>query len=675
MGVESVFRHAFEAGNEYAAEWEAYESASARGEVVEIPRRDLRLEAIRDILAGDIWVHSHGYRSDELLRLLTVAEDYGFRIATLQHVLEGYRIAPEMVAHGVGGSTFADWWSYKKEAYDAIPYNAAMMMNAGVLTSLNSDSHDLIRHLNFEAGKTMRFGGLTEGEAMRLITINPAKQLGLDGQIGSIEVGKDADFAVFTGHPLDTHSRNMLTLVEGEIFFQYPGFELAGKRDTPDQVFMPTPPRGPLEIPEPNSMYAITNATIHPVSSSALSDVTLVIQDGRILDILEGTSFPVGASVMDADGLHVYPGLINSATQMGLTEIASLDETRDSRDLSTYQPELRALSGINPHSEHIPVSMVEGITLSNALPQGGIISGRGSAIQMSGWTVPEMLRSDETGLVIDLPVLPSKHTPGIDKKRYEEMLEKHENSMAKTEEFIRNSQHYAKVNARDQHSEMHVRYESMMPYVTGEKPVFFRAQTYKEILQALKFAEVFELRPVILGGAEAYKLADTLAEKKVPVIITSVFRLPSPRASRLDSYERFDAFYSNPARLEDAGVLFAIASTGAEFAKQLPTHAGFAVAHGLSKDAALKSITINPARILGLGESVGSIEMGKTADLIITTGDPTRTTTRTVAVFIKGQPRILDSIHERNREKFTSRPDPGLANVESLRGPPALRVR
>lgn len=675
MGVESVFRHAFNAALEYDAEWTAYTAAASRGEIMDIPRRDLRLQAISDILAGRIWVHSHSYRGDEILRLLRVAEDYGFRIATMQHVLEGYRVAPEMYAHGVGGSTFADWWSYKKEAFDAIPYNAAMMMEQGVVTSLNSDSPDLIRHLNFEAGKTMRFGGLTAEQAMKLITINPAIQLGLDSRIGSIEVGKDGDFAVFTAHPLDTHSRNVLTLIEGEIFFQYPGLKLDGSTPGPGNTSVPNPAREPLPLPDTNTVYAIVGATIHPVSSAPIENGTLIINNGKIQDILPNDSRPVSATVVDATGLHVYPGLVNASTQMGLSEISGLSQTVDSSDLGTFQPELRALSAVNPHSEHIGVSLCEGITLSHAVPLGGIISGRGSIVQMAGWSLPEMLRSGETGLIIDLPVLPSKFAPGLDEKKYGERVEMHQKSIAKTEAYLREALHYANLVAAGKNPTTHIRYDAMIPYVTGQKSVFFRAQTYKEILQVLKFAEAFALKPVILGGGEAWKLADTLAEKNIPVVVDSVFDLPFSGYGGTDSYERFNAFYENPAKLEAAGVLFAIASTGTEFAKQLPVHAGFAEAHGLSHDAALKSITLNAAKILGIDNEVGSLESGKVADIIITTGDPTQTSTRTLAVFLNGKPVELDSLHERSYTKFSNRPDPDLKPTGTLRGPPPMRTR
>jgi imidazolonepropionase-like amidohydrolase len=254
-------------------------------------------------------------------------------------------------------------------------------------------------------------------------------------------------------------------------------------------------------------------------------------------------------------------------------------------------------------------------------------------------------------------------------------VKSHQTSIKNTEEYIRSARHYARLKAAGENPTTHVRYEAMIPYVNGEKPVFFRAQSYKAILQTLKFADTFELKPVILGGGEAWKLANRLAEDSVPVIITSVFRLPFPAYGGGDSYERFNSFYENAGKLEEAGVLFAIASSGTERAKQLPVHAGFAAAHGLSLEGAVKSITINAAKILGIDESVGSLESGKTADIIITTGDPTQTSTRTVAVFLKGQPVKLDSLHERNYEKFTNRPDPGLSPTGTLRGPPAMRTR
>jgi imidazolonepropionase-like amidohydrolase len=172
-----------------------------------------------EILEGKRLVHAHCYRADEILQLLRVAEEFGFRIATLQHVLEGYKVADEIREHGAGASTFSDWWAYKMEAYDAIPYNAALMTERGVLVSLNSDSAEEARHLNQEAAKTMKWGGLTEEQALALITINPAKQLRIDARVGSIEPGKDGDLAVFDKHPLSVYAVVQKTIIDGEVYF------------------------------------------------------------------------------------------------------------------------------------------------------------------------------------------------------------------------------------------------------------------------------------------------------------------------------------------------------------------------------------------------------------------------------------------------------------------------
>lgn len=219
MGVEFTIREAFQQAREYIAKWDAYEAAKKRGENPLPPRRDLKLDAIADIIRGNLFVHSHCYRADEILMLINVAQEFGWKVLTFQHVLEGYKVAKEIAAHGAGGSTFSDWWAYKIEAFDAIPGNAAIMHRHGILTSVNSDSDDLARRLYQEAAKTIKYGLLTDEEALQFITLNPAKQIKMDSRIGSIDVGKDGDLAIFNGHPFSIYSRVEMTLIEGEVYF------------------------------------------------------------------------------------------------------------------------------------------------------------------------------------------------------------------------------------------------------------------------------------------------------------------------------------------------------------------------------------------------------------------------------------------------------------------------
>jgi imidazolonepropionase-like amidohydrolase len=220
MGVAEVIREAFTRARDYKATWDEYRAAQKRGEKNLLPpRRDLQLEPLVEVLEGKRFVHSHSYRADEILALIDIANDFGFKVRTFQHVLEGYKVAREIAEHGAGASGFSDWWGYKLEAYDAIPYNPAIMYRAGVLVSLNSDSDELARRLNIEAAKVMKYGDVPEEEAIKMITLNPAKQLGIDNRTGSIDVGKDADLVIWNGHPLSTVSRVETTFIDGEIFF------------------------------------------------------------------------------------------------------------------------------------------------------------------------------------------------------------------------------------------------------------------------------------------------------------------------------------------------------------------------------------------------------------------------------------------------------------------------
>ena len=219
MGVEETIRDAFMRAKDYQREWREYESKKATDKNAISPRRDLMLDALVEILEGKRLIHSHCYRNDEIVMLLNLGDELGFHVQTLQHVLEGYKVANEIAAHKTHGSTFADFWSYKMEAYDAIPYNAALMASRGVNVSINSDSDERARRLYLDAAKCVKYGGMTEEEALRTVTLNPAIQLGIDKRTGSIDVGKDADIVIFSQHPFSVYTMPEMTMIEGEIYF------------------------------------------------------------------------------------------------------------------------------------------------------------------------------------------------------------------------------------------------------------------------------------------------------------------------------------------------------------------------------------------------------------------------------------------------------------------------
>ncbi|HET8547732.1 MAG TPA: amidohydrolase family protein [Bryobacteraceae bacterium] len=248
MGVENVIRESFKAAREYAREWATYREPAGRGEKVMAPEQNLTLETLADVLAGKVLVHAHCYRADEISMLLDLADEFGFRIRSLQHVLEGYKVAEKIRRHGAGASTFADMWGYKMEAFDGTPYNAALLVRAGVRTAINSDSSERARRLYQDAAKAMKYGGISENEAMRLITTEPAWMLGIEKRVGAIEPGMDADLAVFNAHPFSPYARVEMTIVDGQVVFDR---ERDLKHRVPWKESLEPEPQAPPAAPGP----------------------------------------------------------------------------------------------------------------------------------------------------------------------------------------------------------------------------------------------------------------------------------------------------------------------------------------------------------------------------------------------------------------------------------------
>lgn len=669
MGVEAVLRRSLDAAVSYIEAQEAFKRDTTARKDPRPVRRDLRLEALADVYHGDIWVHCHCYRADEVLRLLTVAEDYGFRIGVLQHILEGYRVIPEILRHGCSTSTFSDWWAYKIEAFNAIPHNAARLAQSGVVSTVNSDSAEVIRHLNLEAAKSLRFGGLTPNDALRLVTLNCAIQLGIDKQVGSLKVGKFADIAVFDGHPLDTYSRCVLTLIDGEAYFQHPDFDVASP-PTPREIktFADLQEPAELELGTSEETWLI-NARIHPISGAVIANGHVAILDGRISAIGEGEGMPSDeANVIDLGGLNVYPGLINAGVPIGLLEIESVAGTDDQVVLGSFQSDLHALSAYDPFSVMVRVARSEGVLAALVSPRGGAVAGQGGVVRLNGWSMPEARLRDGIGLFVKIPYLSDDAPWWMSEKRKKERREKYPEQLAAFEDFFRRAAEYCRAVDMHEPVEKNRRLEAMRPFLAAEAPIFFQAGSVKQIAEALKFAEKHGLRPVIFGGKEAWKMADELAAKHVDVVVVRSMAMPG------SAYEPFDSIYRNATVLADAGVRFAFATQEPSLAKQLGIEAGMAVAHGLDEDRALRAITLDAARILGVDDMLGSLAPGKSADLIITTDSPMQASNCVVAAFIDGRPIDLDNKHSQQDRQWLLRPAPDLAPAPELRGPPPMHL-
>jgi imidazolonepropionase-like amidohydrolase len=659
LGVEALLVRAFSEAQAYRRQWQDYQRAKAAGKATAEPRRDLRLEALADILAGDLKVHCHCYRADEILMLLRVADRFGFKVQSLQHVLEGYKIAPEIAAHGASCSTFSDWWAYKLEAYDAIPYNSALLNEAGVTVCIKSDSNELMRHLYQEAAKCVKYGGMSETDALKTITLNAARQLGLEGRLGSIDVGKDGDLALFSAHPLDSYARPVLTVVDGEVYFQRP--EVGGQKPegqklaaafhvVPDDGKLPSIPR------DANGVYVVRGVTAHPVAGAPIAHATVVVRGGRIAAV-EGdngaakSAAAEGATVVDGTGLHLYPGMIDAATVLGLTELGSARETQDFAEGGDFQPDLRASIAINPDSELIPVTRANGVLAVVTRPTGSIIAGQSALINLAGWVPREMTVVDPLALHVEFPApFPSfGGDPTLPMVGRALARRQREEKVRRLKELFRQAVAYD--NARKQAPEgpVNPRLEALVPYARGSRPVVIQAQRRQEILDALALADELKLKMILSGAVDAWKVAGELKKRDIPVIVGPTMALPQ------ENYDPYDAPYDCPARLHEAGVRFCIRSAGTTNTRNLPYEAAMAVSCGLPAEEGLKAVTLYPAQILGVADQLGTLEAGKRANLVLTTGDILQASTVVKALFIDGQPLQPTSKHTRLYERYRER--------------------
>ncbi|MBI3567500.1 MAG: amidohydrolase family protein [Gemmatimonadetes bacterium] len=406
--------------------------------------------------------------------------------------------------------------------------------------------------------------------------------------------------------------------------------------------------------PKPADAYVIRNATIVPVTGPRITGGSVVLSKGRIAAVGASVDTPPGATVIDGTGMFVYPGLIDSGTRLGLTEIGSVPGGDDLVEVGPFNPHDVALTAVNPHSEHIAVSRYNGITSVLTAPTGGIIAGTASLIDLSGWTGDQMAVKRQAALVVNYPRIGGGRG-GRGGRFGGEALDP---AIAVTElhEYFARAKAYSDVKTKlaagqpgTQRTDLAM--EAMVPFVRGELPVVFDAETAAQIRGALGLADEFKLKPVIRGAAEAWRLADTLAARKVPVVVGPTYREP-------DASSAYDEIYANPGVLVKAGVQIAFQTTGASDVRDLPFQVGITEGFGLAPDDALRAVTINAARIWGVGDQLGSIETGKVANLFVSTGDPMDPRSHVKYLFIRGEQVPLVDRQTKFYEEFRARPKP-----------------
>ena len=699
MGVEYVIRDAFTRAKAYQKAWQDYEKKKGATPDALPPRRDLQLEPLVEILEGRRLVHAHTYRADETLMLIRLAEEMGFKISTFQHVLEGYKVAKEIAAHGAGASTFSDWWAYKVEAADAIPHNAAIMVKKGVLVSINSDSAELARRLNTEAAKSIRWGGLTEDEAFALVTINPARQLGIDRRVGSLEVGKDADVVVWTRHPLSTYATAERVYIDGTLYYDRATEDgrltalrkekadlAAAERTGRGRSVTGTEPRnddgesGP-RVPEPagrtaqaqsapapaqqpngvagttgqaaatGPVWAIVNARIHPITSPTIERGTILIRGNRIAAVGADVQVPSGTKSVDAGGADVYPGFSNARTTMGLNEPGPRG-FEDVNEMHDYNPQLRTRVAYHAESDTIAVTRANGVTTVAVVPGGGIFGGEVAVMNLDGWTWEEATLRANAGIQFNFPSIGGgggrggRGGGGGGAATYEQIKKQRDDRLAGISRTLALARAYAKAGP-DRTRDLVL--EALVPVVEGRLPLLTNVSGEANIRDAIAFAEREKVKIIVAGATDASQVASLLEEKNVPVILGNVLTTPGTE----DAFHA--ATYQNAGELSKAGVKVAFSTSDAAYARNLPFHAAMSVAWGMDRNEALKALTVNAAEILGIADRVGSLEAGKDANLFISKGDPLEAKSQVTHVVIQGRDVGLDNKHLALYQKYIAR--------------------
>ncbi|MEO8435173.1 MAG: amidohydrolase family protein [Pyrinomonadaceae bacterium] len=413
-----------------------------------------------------------------------------------------------------------------------------------------------------------------------------------------------------------------------------------------------TPPRG---------TYAIRNARIFPVSGPPIENGTVVIRDGKIEAVGAGVTIPSGAQQIDARGLSVYPGMIDAGTSMGLVEVGQgAPGTVDTTEVGEMNPNAKAIIAIHPHSAHIAVTRVDGVTSALSSPTGGLIAGQAALINLLGTTPQEMALIPQAALVMNFPRTSrrggdfgSEQQPDAN---LSETLTANERQVEQIRKLLRDAEAYGRAQdayAKDKslpRMNLDIVLESLVPYVRGERPVILRADREAEIRGAVRFAEEMKLKPIILGGDDAWKVVNLLKEKNVPVILTGILNLP------MREDDAYDTLYENASKLQQAGVRFCISSGNSGAAvRNLPLYAGMAAAFGLAKEEALKAVTLYPAQIMNVADRMGSLEPGKIANIVVTDGDLLEARTHVRYLFIDGRAVPLSSRHTELNDAFKGR--------------------
>ena len=408
--------------------------------------------------------------------------------------------------------------------------------------------------------------------------------------------------------------------------------------------------------------FVLQGGTVHTISGPVIENGSVLVRSGKIVAVGRNLTAPEGYRIIDIHGQQVYPGMIDAASMLGL-DSTSAEQATDARELGLLNPQLRAMTAVNPSSEHIPASRANGVTSVIEMPEGELISGQMSLIHLDGSANDQMAVVPSAAIhlrfpaIVTRPVRPHEDDDSDDDPAppepipYERAKEEYDRKLEVLNTFFDEARTYRQAKlAKASGFKPDLRYEAMIPVLDGATPLFITAVREREIREAIEFADRQKIRIILADAYEAYKAIPLIQSHKIPVVLGPTLALP------LDDDDAYDRSFTTPAELYKAGIKFSIATFSARKSRNLPFQAAAAVPFGLPHDEAYRAVSLSPAEIFGVANRLGSIEEGKTADLIVADGDPMEATTKVNLVFIGGKPASLDTRQKQLYEKYSARP-------------------
>ena len=661
MGNMAGYRKAWIAATDYRNKWKTWRESGE--DPAKRPERNLQMETLAGVLDGEILVHNHCYRGDEMAAMINLAKEFGYKITSFHHAVEAYKVRDLLAKDQICASMWADWWGFKLEAYDGIKENIALVNEARGCAIVHSDDPGGIQRLNQEAAKAMQAGWqagmkIDRSDAIRWVTMNPARALGIDKVTGSLEPGKNADVVVWSGDPFSAYARAEQVFVDGAMLYdradparQHTRDFMTGQRGAGEKPAVTSsegvenavaktaasrpraetaaaPVSKQVAVPVSGPTVAIVNGRVLTAAGPAIERGTVVIRGGRIVAVGADVTAPDGAAVIDAAGKIVTPGLIESNTNLGIVEISLSAE--GTADQSTTDPGVSAAFNVadafNPFASTIAVTRVDGITRALVVPggTGHLVQGQAAVFDLLGEHAPASATRAPAAMMAVLGEAGAGLAGGSRASAILRLRELLQDAV----DFNRNRAAWNTGQRRD-YARGRLDLEALRPVVTGELPLAIYANRASDLLAALRLATEFKLELILVGAAEGWMVAGELAKAGVPVVLKPLTNIPS--------FDALGATLENAARLQRAGVQVALSSFDTHRAHTLRQEVGNAIANGLDRDAALRAVTLTPARIWGVAARTGSLEAGKDADVVVWSGDPFELTTRAEHVFIKGR--------------------------------------